>query len=68
MIIIVKCQLLHTLTILTPREAAQRLAPPTTYTVGRKEITAAALALERLACSGALFRYEVNGELSYVND
>jgi nucleotide-binding universal stress UspA family protein len=57
-----------TLTVLTPREVAQRFVPPTTDTVGRKETTAAALALERLACSGALFRYEVNGELSYVND
>ncbi len=56
------------LTILTPREAAERFAPPTTCTVGRKETTAAALALERLASSGALFRYELNGELSYVND
>jgi nucleotide-binding universal stress UspA family protein len=57
-----------TLTVLTPCEVAQRFAPPATYTVGRKETIAAALALERLACSGALFRYEVNGELSYVND
>jgi nucleotide-binding universal stress UspA family protein len=56
------------LTILTPREVARQFAPPTTSTVGRKETTAAAHALERLACSGALFRYEVNGELSYVND
>lgn len=56
------------LTVLTPREVARQFAPPTTSTAGRKETTAAALALQRLAGSGALFCYEVNGELRYVND
>jgi nucleotide-binding universal stress UspA family protein len=39
------------LTVLTPREAARQYAPPEMDNVGRKEINAAAHALERLACS-----------------
>lgn len=57
-----------TLTVLTPREAARQYAPPGMDIVGRKEINAAAQALERLASSGVLLRHEVNGDLRYVND
>ncbi len=57
-----------TLTVLTPREAARQYAPPRVDIVGRKEINAAAQALERLASSGVLLRHEVHGEPSYVND
>jgi nucleotide-binding universal stress UspA family protein len=56
------------LTILTPREVAHLFVPPATNAVGRKEINAAALALEHLASSGVLFRHAVKGELRYVND
>jgi hypothetical protein len=57
-----------TLSVLTPREAARQYAPPRADIVGRKEIDAAAQALDRLASSGVLLRHEVHGEPEYVND
>lgn len=56
------------LAVLTPREAARQFAPPMTGMVGGEEADAAARALERLACSGVLVRYTVNGEPRYIND
>jgi nucleotide-binding universal stress UspA family protein len=56
------------LAVLTPREAARQFAPPMTGMVGGEEADAAARALERLARSGVLVRYTVNGEPRYIND
>jgi nucleotide-binding universal stress UspA family protein len=56
------------LAVLTPREVAQMFAPPQKKASGRKEITAATLALEELARSGVLCRHDVKGEMRYVND
>jgi nucleotide-binding universal stress UspA family protein len=56
------------LAVLTPREAARQFAPPMMKIVGGEEADAAARALERLASSGVLVRYTVNGELRYIND
>lgn len=57
------------LTVFTPAEAAQLFAPPhLKKDPGRRERTAAALALEHLAGTGLLCRHEVKGELRYVND
>jgi hypothetical protein len=56
------------LTVFTPQEAAQFIALPNKQNPGRKEIAAAALALENLANDGILCRHNVKGELRYVND
>ena len=58
----------HTLTVLTPHEAARKFLPPNKKTVGRKEIAAATLALEQLTGNGIFCRHDVKGELRYVND
>jgi nucleotide-binding universal stress UspA family protein len=55
-------------TILTPRDVAFLFPPPVSNVVGRKELDAATLALEHLVSSGVLFRYDVKGEMRYVND
>ena len=57
-----------TLTVFTPLEVAQTFAPSQKQTPRRKEIAAAALALEQLAREGVLCRHEVKGELRYIND
>lgn len=57
-----------TLAIFTPAEAALAFIPPHKQTVGRKEIAAAAQALEQLAKDGVLYRRDVKGELRYAND
>jgi hypothetical protein len=56
------------LTVFTPQEVAQKFVPPRKKAPGRKEIAAAALALEQLASTGLLCRHDVKGELRYVND
>lgn len=57
------------LTVFTPAEVARFFPPPSLKKEpGRKERTAAALALEHLARTGVLCRHEVKGELRYVND
>jgi nucleotide-binding universal stress UspA family protein len=56
------------LSVFTPQQVAQRFAPPAKNSPGRKEITAAARALEQLANTGLLCRHQVQGELRYVND
>lgn len=56
------------LTVFTPQEVAQKFAPANKKTVGRKEIAAATLALERLASTGILCCHDIKGELRYVND
>ena len=58
----------NSLTVFTPQEVAQKFVPPRKKTPGRKEIAAAALALEQLASTGILCRHDVKGELRYVND
>jgi hypothetical protein len=58
----------NSLTVFTPHEVAQKFAPPRKKAPGRKEIAAAALALEQLASTGILCRHDVKGELRYVND
>jgi nucleotide-binding universal stress UspA family protein len=58
----------NSLTVFTPYEVAQKFVPPRKKTPGRKEIAAAALALEHLTGSGILCRHDVKGELRYVND
>jgi nucleotide-binding universal stress UspA family protein len=55
-------------TILTARDVAFLFPPPESNVVGRKELDAATLALEHLVSSGVLFRYEVKGEVRYIND
>lgn len=56
------------LSVFTPQRAASTFAPPARPDPGRKEIAAAALALEHLANDGVLCRHTVEGELRYVND
>jgi len=58
----------NSLTVFTPQEVAQKFVPPRKKAPGRKEIAAAALALEQLASTGLLCRHDVKGELRYVND
>jgi nucleotide-binding universal stress UspA family protein len=58
----------HALSVFTPREAALMFVPYGKKIPGRKEIAAAALALEQLAGAGRLCRHDVRGELKYVND
>jgi nucleotide-binding universal stress UspA family protein len=58
----------QTLSVFTPQEVAQQFAPVKKSSPGRKEIHAAAEALEQLAKKGMLFRHSVKGELRYVND
>ena len=55
-------------TILTPCDVASLFPPPVSNVVGRKELDAATLALEHLVSSGVLFRYDVKGEMRYIND
>jgi len=57
----------NTLMVFTSYEAAQMFAPPNS-SAGRKEVSAASVALEHLACSGVLCCQKVNGELRCVND
>lgn len=62
------------LTIFTPKQVASQFTLPQKQQIEpgqgieRKEIEAAAQALELLSQQGILFRYEVQGELHYVND
>ncbi|HEX4205689.1 MAG TPA: universal stress protein [Ktedonobacteraceae bacterium] len=56
------------LSVFTPRRAAHTFTFPGKPDPGRKEIAAAALALEHLANDGVLCRHDVEGELRYVND
>jgi len=56
------------LSVFTPLEVAQTFAPSQRKAPKRKEIAAAALALEHLARNGVLCRHEVKGELRYIND
>jgi nucleotide-binding universal stress UspA family protein len=56
------------LTVFTPQEVAQKFAPADRKAVGRREIAAATLALERLASTGVLCCHDIKGELRYVND
>jgi nucleotide-binding universal stress UspA family protein len=58
----------HSLSVFTPQEVALLFVPPMKRAPGRKEIAAAALALEQLAGTGILCRHDVKGELRYVND
>jgi nucleotide-binding universal stress UspA family protein len=57
-----------TLSVFTPQQVARQFAPPAKNAPGRKEVAAAALALEQLASGGLLCRHQVEGELRYVND
>jgi hypothetical protein len=56
-----------TLKVFTAYDAAQVFAPPNS-TVGKREVAAAARALEELADSGVLCHHRVKGELRYLND
>lgn len=56
------------LTVFSSQQVAQRFIPPGVQRPGRREIAAAALALEHLASSGILYRRDIKGELLYVND
>ena len=56
------------LTVFTPLQVAQTFAPAKRKAPKRKEVAAAAIALEQLARSGVLCRHEVKGELRYIND
>lgn len=56
------------LAIFAPAEAALAFIPPYKQKAGRKEIAAAAQALEQLAKDGLLYRRDVKGELRYAND
>jgi nucleotide-binding universal stress UspA family protein len=58
----------HSLTVFTPQEVARMFVPPVKKAPGRKEIAAAALALEQLTGTGMLCRHDIRGELRYVND
>lgn len=58
----------HSLSVFTAQQVAQQFAPPNKKKVGRKEVAAAILALERLANDGMLCRHTVQGEPRYVND
>lgn len=55
------------LQVFTACDVAQKFAPPK-RTVGRKEVEAAARALEQLASDGLLCCHKVKGELRYLND
>ncbi len=56
-----------TLTVFTSKEVAHRFVPQG-RTVGRKEVDAAARALEYLARDGVLCCHKVTGEVRYSND
>jgi hypothetical protein len=56
------------LTIFTAQEVAERFPPHQTHTVGRKERLAATRALKHLAVTGVLCRWEMHGEVWYLND
>jgi nucleotide-binding universal stress UspA family protein len=55
------------LKVFTACDAAQVFAPPNS-TVGKREVEAAARALEELAGNGVLCRHRVKGEVRYLND
>lgn len=56
------------LTVFSSQQVAQQFIPPGVQRPNRREIAAAALALEHLASSGILYRRDIKGELLYVND
>jgi nucleotide-binding universal stress UspA family protein len=56
------------LSVFTPQQVAQQFAPVKRSSPGKREIHAAAEALEQLAEKGFLFRHSVKGKLCYVND
>lgn len=56
------------LTVFSSQQVAQQFIPPGVQRPERREIAAAALALEHLASSGILYRRDIKGELLYVND
>src|SRR5579875_286170 len=56
------------LTVFSPQYVAQQFIPPGVQEPGRREVAAAALALEHLASSGVLYRRDVKGEPVYIND
>ncbi len=58
----------HTLTILTPQQAAKQFLPSDKMTPGRQEIHAATKALDHLVNMGLLCRRDVAGEVHYIND
>jgi nucleotide-binding universal stress UspA family protein len=58
----------HALSVFTPQEVARMFVPPVKKAHGRREIAAAAKALEQLTGTGVLCRHDVKGELRYVND
>ncbi len=53
---------------LTTADVVGRFPPPDAHNTGRKQRLAAAQALERLACSGLLYRHAATGEMHYLND
>lgn len=53
---------------ITARDVVAQFRPAFVRTAGGKEQTAAAQALENLACAGVLYRHVVNGEMHYLND
>jgi nucleotide-binding universal stress UspA family protein len=56
------------LSVFTPEQVATKFALPNQKTPGKREIEAAARALERLAAHGTLCRHDVKGEVCYTND
>ena len=62
------CEHADSFTILTPCDVAHLFPLPVSNVVGRKELDAATIALEHLVSSGVLFRYDVKGEMRYIND
>lgn len=57
-----------TLIAFTPHQVAQMFVLSKKKTAGHKEVSAAELALKRLASNGELFCHEVKGETLYIND
>ncbi len=55
-------------TVFTVQQVACEFLPAAKNTPGRKEIAAAAQALERLANCGMLYRRDIEGERRYIND
>ncbi len=56
------------LLVFTPQQVALQFVPPNKKGTGAKESRAAELALEKLARAGLLYRRDIKGEVSYVND
>lgn len=56
------------LCVFTPQQVAQQFTPEKRSSPGKKEVHAAAQALEELSEKGFLCRHSVKGELCYVND